>query len=108
MLAVTHPVTSTTGVTAGARASQRPARHLATGPSVAVGARTGSAGTPAGTVMHVTLDAPVSTDMPKVARTARVAVVRTRPEHVLADYGRVMDLAGYRDTIPATATRSSS
>ena len=49
--------------------------------------------------MHVTLDAPVSTDIPQVARTARVAVVRTRPEHVLADYGRVMDLAGYRDTI---------
>ena len=33
------------------------------------------------------------------ARTARVAVVRTRPETVLADYGRVMDLAGYRDTL---------
>jgi hypothetical protein len=28
-----------------------------------------------------------------------VAVVRTRPETVLADYGRVMDLAGYRDTL---------
>jgi len=49
--------------------------------------------------MHVTLDDPVSTDMPKVANTARVAVVRTRPDRVLADYGRVMDLAGYRDTI---------
>ena len=50
-------------------------------------------------VMPVTLDAPASTDIPKVARTARVAVVRTRPDQVLADYGRVMDLAGYRDTI---------
>jgi uncharacterized protein (DUF362 family) len=33
------------------------------------------------------------------ARMSRVAVVRTRPETVLADYGRVMDLAGYRDTL---------
>ena len=49
--------------------------------------------------MPVTLDAPASTDTSKVARTARVAVVRTRPDTVLADYGRVMDLAGYRDTI---------
>jgi hypothetical protein len=31
--------------------------------------------------------------------TARVAVVRTRPETVIADYARVMDLAGYRDTL---------
>jgi len=49
--------------------------------------------------MPVILDAPVSLDAPKAARTARVAVVRTRPERVLEDYGRVMDLAGYRDTI---------
>src|SRR5258705_5431396 len=33
------------------------------------------------------------------ARTARVAVVRTRPETVISDYARVMDLAGYRDTL---------
>src|ERR1041384_867464 len=33
------------------------------------------------------------------AQTARVAVVRTRPETVIADYARVMDLAGYRDTL---------
>src|SRR5919109_544730 len=33
------------------------------------------------------------------ARTARVAVVRTRPETVIEDYGRVMDLAGYRDVL---------
>jgi uncharacterized protein (DUF362 family) len=33
------------------------------------------------------------------SRTARVAVVRTRPETVLEDYGRVMDLAGYRDVL---------
>ena len=32
-------------------------------------------------------------------RTARVAVVRTSPDRVIADYGRVMDLAGYRDTL---------
>ena len=31
--------------------------------------------------------------------TARVAVIRTRPETVLEDYARVMDLAGYRDTL---------
>ena len=31
--------------------------------------------------------------------TARVAVVRTRPETVVADYARVMDLAGYRETL---------
>jgi uncharacterized protein (DUF362 family) len=49
--------------------------------------------------MPVTLDAPISLDPPKASRTARVAVVRTRPERVLEDYGRVMDLAGYRDTI---------
>ena len=49
--------------------------------------------------MPVTLDAPASLDVSKTARAARVAVVRTRPERVLEDYGRVMDLAGYRDTI---------
>jgi hypothetical protein len=37
--------------------------------------------------------------------TARVAVVRTRPETVVADYARVMDLAGYRKRFRATATR---
>ena len=31
--------------------------------------------------------------------TARVAVVRTRPETVIDDYARVMDLAGYRNTL---------
>ena len=33
------------------------------------------------------------------SRVARVAVVRTRPETVVDDYGRVMDLAGYRDVL---------
>ena len=48
---------------------------------------------------------PVITEDPAVvppssrARTARVAVVRTRPETVIEDYARVMDLAGYRDTL---------
>ena len=48
---------------------------------------------------------PVLIESPEIAQpaprlqTARVAVVRTRPETVLADYARVMDLAGYRDTI---------
>ena len=37
--------------------------------------------------------------------TARVAVVRTRPETVIEDYARVMDLAGYRDSLsPARDT----
>ncbi len=35
-------------------------------------------------------------------RTARVAVVRTRPETVIEDYGRVMDMAGYRDVLSRT------
>ena len=49
--------------------------------------------------MPVTIDEPVTTAPPARTRTARVAVVRTRPETVIEDYGRVMDLAGYRDTI---------
>jgi uncharacterized protein (DUF362 family) len=36
---------------------------------------------------------------PSAARTARVAAIRTRPETVLEDYARVMDLAGYRQTL---------
>jgi uncharacterized protein (DUF362 family) len=36
------------------------------------------------------------------ARTARVAVVRTRPETVIADYARVMDLARYEQTLSPT------
>src|SRR6202008_1019022 len=46
-----------------------------------------------------TIEAPSAPDTASRARTARVAVVRTRPETVLADYARVMDLAGYRDTL---------
>jgi len=46
-----------------------------------------------------TIEAPSTPEAAPRARTARVAVVRTRPETVLADYGRVMDLAGYRDTL---------
>jgi len=46
-----------------------------------------------------TIEAPSMPETAPRARTARVAVVRTRPETVLADYGRVMDLAGYRDTL---------
>ena len=46
-----------------------------------------------------TIEAPSRPDAGPRARTAKVAVVRTRPETVLADYGRVMDLAGYRDTL---------
>jgi uncharacterized protein (DUF362 family) len=49
--------------------------------------------------MPVILDDPAVTSTSGHARTARVAVVRTRPETVLHDYARVMELAGYRDTI---------
>src|SRR5215475_1851995 len=47
----------------------------------------------------VTIEAPTTPDASPHTRTARVAVVRTRPETVIADYARVMDLAGYRHTI---------
>src|ERR687892_1370661 len=48
---------------------------------------------------------PVITEDPAITlpasrpRTARVAVVRTRPETVIEDYARVMDLAEYRETL---------
>jgi uncharacterized protein (DUF362 family) len=49
--------------------------------------------------MPVTLDDPAAvTPLPRTS-SARVAVVRTRPETVLEDYARVMDLGGYRDTL---------
>ena len=32
-------------------------------------------------------------------RTARVAVIRTTPSTVIDDYGRLMDLAGYRELL---------
>src|SRR3989440_13026475 len=46
-----------------------------------------------------TIEAPSTPETAPRARTARVAVVRTRPDTVIADYARVMDLAGYRDTL---------
>ena len=49
--------------------------------------------------MPQVLDAPVTPSTGRPPRTARVAVVRTRPGSVLDDYARVMDLAGYRDTL---------
>ncbi len=49
--------------------------------------------------MPVTTEAPATPTPQTRARTARVAVVRTRPETVIEDYARVMDLAGYRDTL---------
>jgi uncharacterized protein (DUF362 family) len=49
--------------------------------------------------MPLTIDSPEITAPPPRTRTARVAVIRTRPETVIEDYARVMDLAGYRDTI---------
>ena len=47
----------------------------------------------------ITIEAPSVPDAAPRACAARVAVVRTRPETVLTDYARVMDLAGYRDTL---------
>jgi uncharacterized protein (DUF362 family) len=49
--------------------------------------------------MPVTIEAPAGTPQPSTTRAARVAVVRTRPDTVIEDYARVMDLAGYRDTL---------
>jgi uncharacterized protein (DUF362 family) len=46
-----------------------------------------------------TIEAPSTPDISPRSRTSKVAVVRTRPETVLADYARVMDLAGYRDAL---------
>lgn len=49
--------------------------------------------------MPEVIDLPVPDTTSRPSRTARVAVVRTRPETVLADYARVMDLAGYRQAL---------
>ncbi len=49
--------------------------------------------------MPVVLDAPETPARDSRRTTARVAVVRTRPETVIDDYARVMDLAGYRDVL---------
>ena len=32
--------------------------------------------------------------------SSRVAILRTRPETVVADYGRLLRLAGYRSVLP--------
>jgi uncharacterized protein (DUF362 family) len=49
--------------------------------------------------MTTVLENPVTNPPRQSPTTARVAVVRTRPETVIEDYARVMDLAGYQDTI---------
>jgi uncharacterized protein (DUF362 family) len=49
--------------------------------------------------MPTVLDKPAISPARPAPTTARVAVVRTRPETVIQDYARVMDLAGYQDTI---------
>src|SRR5687768_70257 len=53
--------------------------------------------------MPVTIQEPAPASPSSRPTTARVAVVRTRPETVIADYARVMDLAGYRDTLARDA-----
>ena len=55
--------------------------------------------------MPVLTDTPPSHSPAPGRTTARVAVVRTRPATVIDDYARVMDLAGYRETLsPARDT----
>lgn len=49
--------------------------------------------------MPEVLDAPVTPESTRPRRTAKVAVLRTRPETVLDDYARLMDLAGYRESL---------
>jgi uncharacterized protein (DUF362 family) len=49
--------------------------------------------------MPLVVDAPAAPESPARARTARVAVVRTRPDTILEDYARVMDLARCRDVL---------
>src|SRR5687768_14930729 len=49
--------------------------------------------------MPTVLNAPAPPETASRRRSARVAVVRTRPETVVQDYARAMDLAGYRDGI---------
>ena len=49
--------------------------------------------------MPIVVDAPAAPDRQPLTRTARVAVVRTRPDTVIEDYARVMDLAGYRSVL---------
>jgi uncharacterized protein (DUF362 family) len=49
--------------------------------------------------MPTVIERPTPTEVARPPATARVAVVRTRPETVIEDYARVMDLAGYTDTI---------
>ena len=50
--------------------------------------------------MPAVSDTPSTLSPPAPSRTARVAVVRTRPDTVVEDYGCAMDLAGYRDVLP--------
>jgi uncharacterized protein (DUF362 family) len=49
--------------------------------------------------MPTTIEAPAPPRTGRAAGTALVAVVKTRPETVLDDYGRVMELARYQETI---------
>ena len=53
--------------------------------------------------MPVTIESPTPVAPTRAPDTARVAVVRTRPESVIEDYGRVMHLAGYQRTLSRDA-----
>ncbi|MEQ1756896.1 MAG: DUF362 domain-containing protein [Vicinamibacterales bacterium] len=49
--------------------------------------------------MPGTLEAPSGPVTTTPPRSARVAVIRTRPETIIEDYARLMDLAQYRNTL---------
>jgi uncharacterized protein (DUF362 family) len=49
--------------------------------------------------MPTVIEAPTTTVRDTPPRTARVAVLRTRPETVLRDYARLLELAGYDETL---------
>lgn len=49
--------------------------------------------------MPGTLEAPLDPVTTTPPRSARVAVIRTRPETIIEDYARLMDLAQYRNTL---------
>ena len=50
--------------------------------------------------MPLVVDAPTTPETQSRSRTVRVAVIRTRPETIIEDYARLMDLARYRDVLP--------
>src|SRR6185436_14127402 len=69
---------------------------------------TGSYGHRKSALLESAAPTPTSTPLilpPDFSRSfmSKVAVLRTSPETVVEDYGRLMDLAGYRETLSPTA-----